>query len=107
MSRSKAVEIIIGACVISAVLTVQVMIAKHELVVVPQSEYKRGDCITPTDTTYSWYGQYAEVQAFTVAEGFRDPLYVLSFPNWVSNSAMFGKDIERFTTKVAEDNCHN
>ena len=107
MSLSKAVEIIIGVCVISAVITVQVMIVKHERAVVPQAEYKRGDCITPTDTTYSWFGQYAEVQAFTVAEGFREPIYVLSFPNWVSNSAMFGKDIERFTTKVAEDNCHN
>ena len=30
MSRSKVIEIIIGACVISAVITVQVMIAKHE-----------------------------------------------------------------------------
>ena len=30
MSRSKVSEIIIGVCVISAVITVQVMIAKHE-----------------------------------------------------------------------------
>ena len=30
MNLSKAVEIIIGVCVISAVITVQVMIAKHE-----------------------------------------------------------------------------
>jgi hypothetical protein len=30
MSRSKVIEIIIGVCVISAVITVQVMIAKHE-----------------------------------------------------------------------------
>lgn len=30
MSLSKAVEIIIGVCVISAVITVNVMIAKHE-----------------------------------------------------------------------------
>ena len=30
MNLSKAVEIIIGACVISAVITVNVMIAKHE-----------------------------------------------------------------------------
>ena len=30
MRLSKAVEIIIGVCVISAVITVQVMIAKHE-----------------------------------------------------------------------------
>jgi len=30
MSRSKVIEIFIGVCVISAVITVQVMIAKHE-----------------------------------------------------------------------------
>lgn len=30
MSLSKAAEIIIGVCVISAVITVNVMIAKHE-----------------------------------------------------------------------------
>ena len=106
MSRPTVSELIIGACVVAAVLTVQVMIVKHERAVVPQAEYKRGDCITQTDTTYSWFGQYAEVQAFTVAEGFREPIYVLSFPNWVSNNAMFSKEIERFTTKVAEDNCH-
>jgi hypothetical protein len=30
MSRSKVIEIFIGVCVISSVITVQVMIAKHE-----------------------------------------------------------------------------
>jgi len=46
MSLSKVVEIIIGVCVISAVITVNVMIAKHE-----QAEETKHEVITNESNT--------------------------------------------------------
>ncbi len=46
MSLSKAVEIIIGVCVISAVITVNVMIAKHE-----RAEASKQEAITNESDT--------------------------------------------------------
>ena len=46
MSRPKVIEIIIGVCVISAVITVNVMIAKHE-----RAEETKHEAITHESNT--------------------------------------------------------
>lgn len=64
-------------------------------------KYERGDCITPTNTTYSWYGKYAKVEAFSRIEGVTDSkAYILSFPNSGSSSTIFNKKIEQHTKRV-------
>ncbi len=69
-------------------------------------KYHWGDCITPTSKSYSWYGKYAIVQAFTAIEGFTNTkLYVLAFPFSGSNDAIFNKEIENETRKVEISMC--
>ena len=64
-------------------------------------KYQFGDCITPTDKAYSWYGEYAKVEAYVQkAEGISGSSYVLWFPTYKSNNNMFVKDIELSTKKV-------
>ncbi len=65
-----------------------------------QPKYKLGDCITPTDPISSWYGEYARVDDFSGSA------YVLWFPNYKSNTAIFMKTIiESDTKKVKGTNC--
>lgn len=69
-------------------------------------KYVRGDCITPIVESYSWFGEYALVEAFSKIEGFgNEKSYVLSFPFSGSNSAIFSKEIEQVTKKVAGSFC--
>jgi len=69
-------------------------------------KYHWGDCITPTSKSYSWYGKYAIVEAFTPIKGFtNNNLYVLAFPFSGSNSAIFNKKIENETRKVEASLC--
>lgn len=71
-----------------------------------EPKYKRGDCITPIDVTYTWYGQYARVEAFSSLEGFSlSKKYILAFPNSISNDAIFYQQIELFTKKVNPKLC--
>ena len=64
-------------------------------------KYQLGDCITPTDKAYSWYGEYAKVEAYVQkAKGISGSSYVLWFPNYKSNNNIFVKDIELSTKKV-------
>jgi len=64
-------------------------------------KYQFGDCITPTDKTYTWYGKYAKVEAYVQkAEGISGSSYVLWFPTYKSNNNIFVKDIELSTKKV-------
>ncbi|MGR6871480.1 hypothetical protein ACU6U9_04050 [Pseudomonas sp. HK3] len=64
-------------------------------------KYKRGDCITPVVKSYSWYGKYATVEAYSIIEGFtKNKSYILAFPLSGSNSTIFDKEIESVTKKV-------
>lgn len=68
-------------------------------------KYKIGDCITPTDPTYTWYGEYAEVKAFSEIEGYRGKSYVLEFRYYNSTNSLFDQSVEEFTEKVSRKNC--
>ena len=64
-------------------------------------KYKYGDCITPTSETYSWYGEYAKVEAFVIeSKGTKNSSYVLNFRTYKSSNNLFMKEIERGTKKV-------
>jgi len=69
-------------------------------------KYERGDCITPTNTTYSWYGKYAKVEAFSRVDGVTDSkAYILSFPFSGSSDTIFNKEIEQHTKRVNTEKC--
>ena len=69
-------------------------------------KYERGDCITPINTTYSWYGKYAKVEAFSRIEGVTDSkAYILSFPFSGSSDSIFNKEIEQYTKRVNVKKC--
>ena len=64
-------------------------------------KYQYGDCITPTDKTSSWYGEYAKVDAYVrVADDISGSAYVLWFPTFKVNRNIFKKEIELSTKKV-------
>ena len=70
------------------------------------SKYKRGDCITPITVSYSWYGKYATVEAYSKIEGLtKEKSYILAFPFSGSNSTIFDKEIELVTKKVIPSLC--
>ena len=70
-----------------------------------EPKYKPGNCITPTDKNYSWYGKYARVDAFTEVDGYSGKNYILTFPMYTSNSSIFNQDIESYTKLVDVNNC--
>lgn len=71
-----------------------------------QSKYARGDCITPVDKDYSWYGKYARVEAFSRIDGISEkPAYILAFSKSPSTSVIFEQSIELHTEKVRNDLC--
>lgn len=72
------------------------------------AKYSRGDCITPVVESYSWYGKYATVEAFSSIDGFsKEKSYILAFPYNGSNSTIFSKEIEAATKKVKTSLCGN
>jgi len=70
-----------------------------------EQKYKAGDCITPTDKMYSWYGQYARVEAYSTIDGYSGKKYILTFPKYISNSSIFDQGIEGVTIKADNENC--
>lgn len=68
-------------------------------------KYKRGDCITPINKAYSWYGKYATVEAVSKLDGFAGVNYILLFNNYLSNSAIFSLAIETDTRRVDSAFC--
>lgn len=70
-----------------------------------KSKYVRGNCITPTDQKYSWFGKTAKVEAYSSIEGFSGKNYILLFKSYQSNSVIFSKSIEASTKKVDEKFC--
>ena len=69
-------------------------------------KFGAGDCITPIDKTFTWYGKFARVDAVSKIEGFSEErLYILAFPNAVSNSVLFSLEIEESVARVPVDLC--
>ena len=68
-------------------------------------KYSRGECITPTDRSYSWFGKHARVEAFSSIDGFSGENYILAFPDNVSNNSIYGKSIENNTQLVNKEYC--
>ena len=69
-------------------------------------KYERGDCITPTDESYSWYGKYALVNAFSRIDGVTsNKSYILSFPYDGSTDAIYDKEIEGYIKRVSPELC--
>lgn len=92
----------------NVVMVIAVTISSLSLATEYGQKYQRGDCITPTKESYSWHGEYATVEAFTPIEGFTsNKVYVLAFPFWGANSALFSPEIERATRKVKPSSCGN
>ncbi|VTR34258.1 Uncharacterised protein [Serratia fonticola] len=58
------------------------------------THYQAGDCITPTDPGYSWYGHVAKVVSFSEIEGYFDKNYILFFPTYKSGDVIFTTEIE-------------
>ena len=60
----------------------------------PDTKYEVGDCITPTDPDWSWFGASARVEDIVYSKKYQDFIYYLYFPK--SAVSMFGFfDIER------------
>jgi hypothetical protein len=68
-------------------------------------KYVRGDCITPIDQKYSWFGKTAKVEAYSSIDGFSGKNYILLFTNYQSNSVIFAKSIEFRTKKIDKRLC--
>jgi hypothetical protein len=69
-------------------------------------KYQRGDCITPINESYSWYGKFAKVEAYSPIENFtKEKSYILAFPFHGSGNAIFIKEIEAATKKVRTSLC--
>jgi hypothetical protein len=65
-----------------------------------------GDCITPTNRSYSWYGVFARVEAVSRIEGYgSERRYILSFREFVSNSAILSSEIESNVKRVERTLC--
>lgn len=71
------------------------------------SLYKAGDCITPTNESYTWYGKYARVEALAEIDGSSGKKYVLAFPKAGINDAIYELDIESNTKKIDSSFCSN
>ncbi|HCR2176304.1 TPA: hypothetical protein OND91_004216 [Enterobacter roggenkampii] len=68
-------------------------------------KYEQGDCITATDTGYSWFGEFAKVEAYSRIKGFAGPQYILYFPTYKADAVVFDPKIEGHTIKVANSLC--
>ncbi|EML9988423.1 MULTISPECIES: hypothetical protein [Citrobacter] len=68
-------------------------------------KYEQGDCIMASDTNYSWFGEYAKVEAYSRIKGFAGPQYILYFPTYKANAVVFGTEIEAHTIKVGKNYC--
>ena len=68
--------------------------------------YKAGDCITSVDSKSTWFNQFARVEAFSNVDGYSNgKKYILTFPNYNSNSSVFEQNIESFTKTVSNKMC--
>ncbi|MDA8479829.1 hypothetical protein NNO04_14100 [Citrobacter sp. Awk 4] len=68
-------------------------------------KYEQGDCIMANDTSYSWFGEFAKVEAYSRIKGFAGPQYILYFPSYKASAVVFGPEIEDHTIKVGNNYC--
>ena len=69
-------------------------------------KFQAGDCISPVDPTFTWYGKFARVDAVSRVDGFGgEKLYILAFPKSISNSVIFALEIEESVAKVTDSLC--
>ena len=52
----------------------------HANVAFPETLYEIGDCITPTDPTWSWFGKHAKVADIVYSKYFGAFTYLLFIP---------------------------
>lgn len=71
------------------------------------AHYEAGDCITPTETGYSWFGHVAKVIAFSEIDGYVGKNYILHFPKYKSGDVIFTTEIEIKTKKIPNYYCDN
>lgn len=69
------------------------------------TKYDVGDCITPTDTTYIWYGKYAKITG--IYEVWGKVRYTLTFYKYDSSSNLFDIEIDKYTVSVNVIHCNN
>jgi len=68
----------------------------------PKTKYNISDCITPTDTTWSWYGKTALVEDVVLSKylnGFAYQLRIYGLNRQQSNKFSINS-IDNFTAKV-------
>lgn len=69
-------------------------------------KYKKGDCITPTQSSYSWFGKIARVEAVSHIKGYEAKQnYILVILDYKSNSVIFDLSIDSSTKKVDSTQC--
>jgi hypothetical protein len=67
--------------------------------------YKRGDCILAIEPSYSWFNQYARVEAYGSIGDFEGENYVLLFLNYQRKNVIFSRSIEANSVKVPSKYC--
>jgi hypothetical protein len=67
--------------------------------------YKRGDCILAIEPSYSWFNQYARVEAYGSIGDFEGENYVLLFLNYQPKNVIFSRSIETNSVKVPSKYC--
>ena len=70
-----------------------------------KGKYDQGDCIMANDSNYSWFGEFAKVEAYSRIKGFAGPQYILFFPTYKADAVLFGPEIEQHTIKVGNNLC--
>jgi hypothetical protein len=80
-------------------------------IVITDLKYRVGDCITPTNPNYTWFGKVAKVRMVGITDDARSTNgYALefvkdSFENGMSNYGIFAGFIDNNTTAVAKQRC--
>lgn len=73
---------------------------------VSSAKYEPGDCITPTDQSLSFHGQYARVEGVLDFDGTEQPgTYQLFFPDYVPRTPLFAQSIDARTKRVDDEFC--
>ena len=94
---------------ITTVLTLSLLLGNGVAVTADASvevmPYQRGDCITAIDPSYSWFGKFARIEAYSSLEPFRGKNYVLLFYGYQTRAVIFDRSIEAHTVKVDNRYC--
>lgn len=47
-----------------------------------------------SDTNYSWFGEFAKVEAYSRIKGFAGPQYILYFPTYKANAVVLDQKLK-------------